>query len=201
MTSRAFWPDLDPPPDLICSDYYMPQFDAPRALVPAQGTGAGHTLHHRLREHWRGHRGGGHEARGGGLPAQDRLARLGRPSSRPWNRSSWRDEKRQLEQALKSYLSMLAHELRNPLAPILASLGVLRRTVGRRCRDAAGDPRTIGRPVRHLAGWWTTCWTPPMVAQGRCNFGSSWSTSVDLARSAAEDAAHRRRLVEQPGSS
>ncbi|QLQ32669.1 MAG: hypothetical protein HZT40_14950 [Candidatus Thiothrix singaporensis] len=74
------------------------------------------------------------------------------------------------------FLAMLAHELRNPLAPISNAVQILRIT-------QQGNPAVeqttnmVGRQVRHLVGWWTTCWMcrGSPVARSSCKkSGSTW---------------------------
>ncbi len=141
---------LEAPLDLICADYRMPQFDAAHALellvnrsldipfiivsgsigeelaVAAMRQGAADYL------------------------LKDRLARLGPAVAQALEQKRLRDEKARMDQALKDYLSMLAHELRNPLAPLLTSLEVAQQSsTDLRTRQQALD--TIGRSVRQLA--------------------------------------------------
>ena len=57
------------------------------------------------------------------------------------------------------FLAMLAHELRNPLAPIRNAVQVL-QTAG---ADDGGGPDGVRRcwsaRSRRWCAWWTTCWT------------------------------------------
>ena len=58
------------------------------------------------------------------------------------------------------FLAMLAHELRNPLAPIRNAVQVLRLAGRRRGGASARRPSMLERQVRQMArGWWTTCST------------------------------------------
>ena len=58
-------------------------------------------------------------------------------------------EAREADRRKDEFLAMLGHELRNPLAPIVTSLHMLRRSEGLD-EDAAGARDTIDRQVRHL---------------------------------------------------
>ena len=74
-------------------------------------------------------------------------------------------ERRQAEEALKDadrrkdeFLAILAHELRNPLAPIRHALKIIRVT--------DGDPEVLHsaceimeRQIGHMVPWWMTCST------------------------------------------
>jgi signal transduction histidine kinase len=53
------------------------------------------------------------------------------------------------------FLAMLAHELRNPLAPIRNAVEILRLSDDRAVRERARV--LVGRQVQHLSRSWTTC--------------------------------------------
>jgi signal transduction histidine kinase/ActR/RegA family two-component response regulator len=191
----GFLTHLEPRPDLICADYSMPQFDVPRALallaergldipfvivsgsvgeelaVAAMRQGAADYL------------------------LKDRLARLGPAVRQALEQKRLRDEKRQLEQALKTYLAMLAHELRNPLAPLLTSLEVVRQPAAdARTRQLALD--AMARSVRQLTRLVDDLLEATRISQGRIQLRTERVDVARLARTAAED---RRRLIEQAG--
>ena len=106
--------------------------------------------------------------------------------------------RKQTEEALRDsdrrkseFLAMLAHELRNPLAPIRHSLEVLRRsqkvesstTPGQEPRRTQPAPATRPTPrwmswtgrSDKWCGWSMTCSTPDASAAGRWSFGRSAS--------------------------
>jgi PAS domain S-box-containing protein len=100
---------------------------------------------------------------------------------------------RQANQAKDDFLAMLAHELRNPLAPLLNGLHVLRLAGG----DAGAVEQAramMERQARHLARWWTTCWTCPASPAARSNSaGSGWTWPRWSARSPRTAAGSWRR--------
>ncbi len=111
-------------------------------------------------------------------------------------------DRREAEEALRRadrekdrYLAMLAHELRNPLAPILTSLGVLEQDVP---ADAASAEavRRIGRRVRHLARL-----VDDLLDVSRLNSGAVElkRERVDLAQAVRTAAEDRRAALEQAG--
>src|SRR5262249_36292718 len=123
---------------------------------------------------------------------KDRMARLGEAVRQALEQKQLRDEKRQMEQTLKDYLSLLAHELRNPLAPILMSLEVARQASEDTTRQQALD--TIGRSVRHLVRLVDQLLEATRICQGRIQLKIA---RVDLARLSRTVAADRRRLFEE----
>ena len=68
-------------------------------------------------------------------------------------------ELRDADRRKDEFLATLAHELRNPLAPIRNGLQVLRLAGGER-RDGRRGPLDDGAATRaRWSGWWTTCST------------------------------------------
>jgi len=186
---------LDGLPDLICADYRLPQFDGDRALtlliergldipfiivsgsigeelaVAAMRKGAADYL------------------------LKDRLARLGQAVKQALEQKRLRDEKAQMEAALRRYLSMLAHELRNPLAPLLTSLEVARQPASDlRTRQQALD--TMGRSIRQLARLVDDLLEATRVNQGGIPIRL---TRVDLARLARLVAEDRHYVFDRAG--
>ncbi|MBV9126062.1 MAG: response regulator [Planctomycetes bacterium] len=189
----GFLAHLSPPPDLICADYVLPQFDALRALrlvldrgldvpfiivsgsigedlaVAAMKQGATDYL------------------------LKDRLARLGEAVRHALKQKQVRDEKRRLEQGLRDHLTMLAHELRNPLAPLLMSIEVARRGgPDPQPREQALD--TAARSVRQLARLVDDLLEATRVTRGQIRVRPK---RMDLARLARVAAADRRPLFDQ----
>ncbi len=111
-------------------------------------------------------------------------------------------QRKQAEEALKEanrrkdeFLAMLAHELRNPLAPLLTSLQVL--------RQAGADPvlrqeelDRLQRQVRHLGRLVDDLLDVARLAHGRVSLRCERLDLARLARTAAED---RRAVLEQAG--
>ena len=92
-------------------------------------------------------------------------------------------DRMQMEEALKEadrrkdeFLAMLAHELRNPLAPIRNALHLMKQPGGdgRDVEADAGDDRAAGG--RTWPGWSTTCWTSPASPGARSSCARSAST-------------------------
>jgi signal transduction histidine kinase len=136
----SFASHLDPPPDVIVADYSLPQYDALRALrlmrareldIPfliVSGSIGEDTAVAAMREG------------AADYLLKDRLARLGEAVRLALEQQRLRNEKRQVEEALRQseqslkeanrrkdeFLAMLAHELRNPLAPVRNGLQVLK---------------------------------------------------------------------------
>ncbi len=65
------------------------------------------------------------------------------------------DALKEADRRKDEFLAMLAHELRNPLAPIRNAVEILRRADERTLRERARE--LIGRQVEHTRAWWTTC--------------------------------------------
>jgi signal transduction histidine kinase len=193
----GFLAHLEPPPDLICTDYSMPQFDALRVLAL-------------LRE------------RGLDIPViivsgsigedlavaairqgasdyllKDRLARFGLAVRQALEQKRLREDKRQRETALKQYLSMLAHELRNPMAPLLTSIQIARAAgADTVTRERALD--TMARSVRQMARLVEDLLEATRITQGIIQVYPERLDLARLVRMAVED---RRAMVEQAGLS
>src|ERR1043166_3682876 len=186
---------LEALPDLICADYRLPQFDADRALtlllerhldipfIIISGSIGEELAVAAMRKG----------------PAdyllKDRLARLGPAVRQILEQKQLRDEKKQMEAALRHYLSMLAHELRSPLAPLLTSLEVARQpSTEPRTRQQALD--TMGRSVRQL-----TRLVDDLLEATRVNQGSIpiRLARVDLARLARIVVEDRRYVFDRAG--
>ena len=95
------------------------------------------------------------------------------------------------------WIALLAHELRNPLAPVLTSLHVLRS----RARPPRSEPSLwSGRTARcgTWAGWWTVCSKPRGVLLGQVRLRAE---RLDLARLVRTTAGDQRAILEQAGVS
>lgn len=189
----GFLTQLESPPDLICADYYMPQFDAVRALALIKERGL--DIPFIIVSGSIGEELAVAAMRQGATDylLKDRLARLGPAVQQALEQKRLRYEKRQMDQSLKNYLSMLAHELRNPLAPLLTSLEVARQgATATETQQQALD--TMGRAVRHLARLVDDLLEATRVNQGRIQLRTDRVDLAQVARTAGED---RRRLFEQ----
>ncbi len=189
----GFLRHLDPPPDVICADYTMPQFDAPRALALLKERGLDIPLI--IVTGSIGEELAVAAMREGAADylLKDRLARLGPAVRQALEQKRLRIEKVQMEQALKSYLAMLAHELRNPLAPLLTSLEVVREPqVDARSRQQALD--AMSRALRQLTRLVDDLLEATRISQGRIQLRTA---RIDLARLMHTVAEDRRRLVER----
>jgi signal transduction histidine kinase len=146
---------LEPAPDVIVADYCLQQFDALQALrllralgldVPfliVSGNIGEDTAVAALREG------------AADYLLKDRLARLGEAVRQALAQKRLRDDRRRFEEALRQseqalqeanrrkddFLSILAHELRNPLAPLRSGLEVLR---------LAGNDRAVAEQARAM---------------------------------------------------
>jgi signal transduction histidine kinase len=189
----GFLGHLDPPPDVICADYSMPQFNAPRALallkergldipfIVVTGSIGEELAVAAMREG------------AADYLLKDRLARLGPAVQQALEQKRLRAEKQHMEQALKNYLSMLAHELRNPLAPLLTSLEVIReKGVDDGFRQQAID--TMGRSLRQLARLVDDLLEATRISQGKIQLRTARIDLARLVRTVAED---RRRLCDR----
>ena len=93
------------------------------------------------------------------------------------------------------HLAMLAHELRNPLAPMLTSLHVLRQpSLDGPYRKSALE--TIERQVRHLSRLVDDLVDGARLAQGKVQLRRE---RLDLSRLVRQTAQDRRPLLEQAG--
>ncbi len=184
---------LDPPPNLICADYSMPQFDAVRALallrqrgldVPfiiVSGSIGEETAVAAMR------------LGADDYLLKDRLARLGEAVKTALEKKRLRDEKRALEQGLRDYMLTLAHELRGPLAPLRNGIEVARRA------DAPTRERaleTARRAVQNLARLVDDLLEASRITGGRLQVRPVRMDLARLARTAAKD---RRGLFEEAG--
>ena len=100
-------------------------------------------------------------------------------------------ERKRTEEALRDsdrrkneFLAMLAHELRNPLAPILVSIEILRRARGAKGPIVSTTRWTYcsGRLAK-WSGWSMTYWTPAASVEARSTFvqnGSSCHPSFTM---------------------
>ena len=98
------------------------------------------------------------------------------------------EEKERIEQALirsnqelaaadrrkDEFLAVLGHELRNPLAPLVAGLEILKRGIDTTARNAPPTGPPAAHPRRDGAagaatwpGWSTTCWTSRASTRAR----------------------------------
>jgi PAS domain S-box-containing protein len=93
------------------------------------------------------------------------------------------------------FLAMLAHELRNPLAPVLTGLQVLR--LAEADRDTAEQIRSmIERQIRHLTRLVDDLLDVSRITQGKIQIRRERIDLAALVRTAAED---RRPILEQAG--
>ena len=90
--------------------------------------------------------------------------------------------RKQAEQALldadrrkDEFLATLAHELRNPLAPIRNALEIMRLAKERHAQEKAR--LMIERQCGRWCTWWTTCWTSAASRRARSSCAASASTS------------------------
>jgi PAS domain S-box-containing protein len=102
---------------------------------------------------------------------------------------------KEAERRKDQFLAMLAHELRNPLAPVLNGLQVLRlseadREVAEQARDM------IERQIRHLTRLVDDLLDVSRITQGRIQIRRERIDLADLVRTAAGD---RRPVLEQVG--
>jgi PAS domain S-box-containing protein len=111
------------------------------------------------------------------------------------------DDQKRLEEALRDadrrkdeFLSMLSHELRNPLAPIRSSIYVLDRAdpMGDQARRARA---VIGRQVEHLTRLVDDLLDVTRIARGKAELRRARVDLAELARRASED--HRASMVER----
>ena len=97
--------------------------------------------------------------------------------------SGWKRRSAEADRRKDEFLATLAHELRNPLAPLRNGLQFM-RLAGDDRADRAG-PRHDGAAGRsRWSGWSTTCWTSAGSARARSSSarsGSSWRTSSSSA--------------------
>ncbi len=93
------------------------------------------------------------------------------------------------------YLAMLAHELRNPLAPILTSLGQLERA-GVTDPGAAEAVRRIDRRIRHLARLIDDLLDVSLLNSGGVELKKERLDVAQLVRTVAED---RRAVLDEAG--
>lgn len=102
---------------------------------------------------------------------------------------------RRANQAKDQFLAMLAHELRNPLGPVLNGLHLLRlagsdRSVADRAREM------MERQIRHMARLVDDLLDVSRISRGKIQLRFERLNLVQLAATTAED---RRSLVEQAG--
>src|ERR1043165_6008750 len=140
----GFLSSLDPAPDVIIADYYLPQFDGLSALrllhrrgqdipyIIVSGSIGEDTAVAAMREG------------AADYLLKDRLARLGAAVRHALEQKRLRVEKWHVEEALRQserslheasrrkdeFLMMLAHELRNPLTPVRNALQVMKLSPG-----------------------------------------------------------------------
>ena len=83
------------------------------------------------------------------------------------------EELRTANHRKNEFLAMLAHELRNPLAPIRNALELMQLSDDE--PDRRRESRTIIGPAgrRRWSGWSTTCWTSRASAAARSSCGRS----------------------------
>jgi signal transduction histidine kinase len=105
------------------------------------------------------------------------------------------EELRRTARAKDAWISMLAHELRNPLAPLRNALHVLRLAPGdRRTVEQAGE--MMERQVRQMTALLDDLLEASRISLGRVRLRRERLDLAALARTAAED---RRPVVEQAG--
>jgi signal transduction histidine kinase len=104
---------------------------------------------------------------------------------------------RELEDAGRrkdQFLAMLAHELRNPLAPVLTSLHLISRVETRQDRDSVVD--VMNRQVRHLARLVDDLLDVSRITRGKVQLQRERLDLSELVRHSVED---RRRTLEEGG--
>jgi signal transduction histidine kinase len=206
-TAADYVAALNPEYDVILSDYRMPQFLAPMALhllqarqldipfIIVTGSISEEVAVECMKQG------------GADYLLKDRLTRLGPAVAHALEQKRLRDEKRRMVQALQEseqalreaarrkdeLLAMLAHELRNPLAPLLTGIEVARRA-GSDGEMREGALETIARSVRHLARLVDDLLEATRVAHGGVSFRPQRLDLSRLTRVTSED---RRRALEQ----
>ena len=98
------------------------------------------------------------------------------------------------DRAKDEFLTMLAHELRNPLAPILTGLHVAREAADAQTRDQVLT--AAARQTRHLARLVDDLLDVSRITRGKVEIRREPLDLARLVRTAAED---RRALLEQRG--
>jgi CheY-like chemotaxis protein len=109
--------------------------------------------------------------------------------------SALRRQAEQADHAKGVFLATLAHELRNPLAPILPSLQVLRRA-GADSTVRLAEVERLERQVRHMGRMVDDLVDVARLERGRLTLRTQRLDLARLARTTAED---RRILLEQAG--
>lgn len=191
----GFLAALTRPHDVICADYSMPQFDALRALailrarqldipfIIVSGSIGEDLAVAAMRE-------GATD-----YLLKDRPARLGAAVSHALETKRLRDEKARMEFAHKNHLAMLAHELRNPLAPLLTSLEVAQKASDDGVtRQRALD--TMNRSVRQLSRLVDDLLEATRASRGDIRLVTG---RVDLGRAARAVVEDRRCLFDRAG--
>ena len=205
----GFLARLDPPPDLICADYCLPQFDALRALRRVQERGV--DVPFIIVSGSIGEDQAVAAMRQGAADylLKDRLARLGPAAQHALEQKRLRDEKRRVEQALRAseqslreanrrkdeFLGMLAHELRNPLGPILNGLHIFHLACLDR-PDLEQARAMMERQVHHMARLVDQLLDVSRIAHGKIRLAQSRLDLARLVRTTAED---RRGQLAQAG--
>jgi hypothetical protein len=119
--------------------------------------------------------------------ATESAARIALERERERLLGSERSARKQAEtqsEAKDTFIAMLSHELRNPLAAISSAIAVIRLPQ----MPAAKGERAweiVTRQLRHLTGWSRTCWTCAAYCPARSRSRRSASTSAACWRSAA----------------
>lgn len=110
-------------------------------------------------------------------------------------------ERKQAEQQKNEFLALLAHELRNPLAPICSALHVM--------GEAAADPATVGRmrqianrQVEHMARLLDDLLDVARISQGRfalrkeaVELGSALARAAESVRPLCDERRHELQVI------
>jgi len=201
-TEADYLAHLDPALDVILADYSLPGFDAPRALHLLQGRGLDVPLI--IVSGSVGEETAVAVMRQGAADylLKDRLARLGPAVTQALDQKRLRAERSQALESLREadrrkdqFLATLAHELRNPLAPIRNALGVLQH------REAdGGTVETVRgimeRQVGHLARLVDDLLDVTRISRGKIVLRLE---RLDLGRVARHSVADRRNDFERAG--
>jgi signal transduction histidine kinase len=184
---------LSPTLDVILADYSLPTFDAPRALTLLQGREL--DVPFIIVSGSVGEETAVAAMRQGAADylLKDRLARLGPAVTQALEQKRLRAETRRALESLREanrrkdqFLAMLAHELRNPLAPIRNGLYILGLS-GEDAEAAAKVRQMMERQVGHLTRLIDDLLDVTRISRRKIELRPERLDLVRLARQSAED--------------